>query len=370
MKGGERGLQVTRTYEVKLKPNQSQRVQLDEYFYEAKVLYNYLLNCTNIFAVHACKVKNVWKLDRNKQRIEVGLDTLPAKLKQNIHRQMMNSIKSLAALKQNGNSVGQLKYKSEINTIDVDNQSYQIVDSYHIKLSGFGRVPIRCLGLKQIDESVVKFRNAKLLRRNNEYYLKICVLKEIKPHISCNKSIGIDLGIESNLTLSTGEKFNCKIEETARLKRLQKKLSRSKLINRRRTNNQAKTLVKLRKEYQNILNHKNDFINKTLHYIDSYDRVVFQDEQIKSWKNLKPCRKTIQHSCLGTVKQKLIMKSQESPDRYIMLDKWVPTTQVCPQCGKKNRHKLNERIYQCSCGYTEDRDTHAAKNMLKFVAVV
>ena len=177
MKGGERGLQVTRTYEVKLKPNQNQRVQLDEYFYEAKVLYNYLLNCTNIFAVHACKVKNVWKLDKNKQRIEVRLDTLPAKLKQNIHRQMMNSIKSLAALKQNGNSVGRLKYKSEINTVDVDNQSYQIIDSYHIKLSGFGRKLIRCLGLKQFYESVIKFRNAKLIKRDNEYYLIYHVTK-------------------------------------------------------------------------------------------------------------------------------------------------------------------------------------------------
>lgn len=41
-------MQVTRAYELKLKPNKSQQSQLDNYFYEAKCLYNYLLNCSNL----------------------------------------------------------------------------------------------------------------------------------------------------------------------------------------------------------------------------------------------------------------------------------------------------------------------------------
>lgn len=204
------------------------------------------------------------------------------------------------------------------------------------------------------------------MKRDDEYFLKICILKEVTDHTSCNRDVGIDFGIESNLTLSTGEKFNCKIEETARLKRLQQKLARSHLINNRRTNNQRKLLKQIHKEYQKVTNCKNDFVNKLLHQLDPYDHIVFQDEQIRGWKNLKSCRKTIQHSCLGSIKQKLIMKSQEEPERYIMIDKWLPTTQICPECGQKNRHELDERIYHCSCGYTEDRDIHAAKNMLRF----
>ena len=81
---------------------------------------------------------------------------------------------------------------------------------------------------------------------------------------------------------------------------------------------------------------------------------------------MKGNRKTIQHSCLGSIKQKLIMKSQEEPERYIMIDRWLPTTQLCPNCNKKNKHQLDERIYHCSCCYMEDRDIHAAKNMLRF----
>ena len=126
-------MQVTRCYEVKLKPNQKQKIQLSNYFYEAKVLYNYLLNCSNIFAVHSCKIKHVWKFDKNKQKVDVELKSLPSKLKQNVHRQMMNSIQALLASKKKGSIVGSLKFKSEIKTIDIDNQSYQIADSRHIK---------------------------------------------------------------------------------------------------------------------------------------------------------------------------------------------------------------------------------------------
>lgn len=135
-----------------MKPNQKQKLQLNNYFYEAKVLYNYLLNCSNLFAVHSCKVKHVWKLDKDKQKVDVELNSLPSKLKQNVHRQMMNSIQALSASKKRGNLVGRLKFKSEIKTIDIDNQSYYIADSHHIKLSGFGRQKIRCLGLHQFDE--------------------------------------------------------------------------------------------------------------------------------------------------------------------------------------------------------------------------
>lgn len=355
---------VTRTYQVKLKPNKSQQKQLEQYFYEAKVLYNYLLNCSNIFAVSSCKVKNIWKLDKYKNRVKVTIETLPAKLRQNVHRSMMDSIKALSTSKAKGRSVGRLKFKSEIASLDFDNQCYSIADVHHLKLAGFGRQKIRAYGLHQFTD-VVKFRNAHLLKKDNNFYLNICVLKEIPDHQATGQNVGIDLGIESSVTLSTGEKINCKIEETARLKHLQKKYARSLRINGKRTNNGAKILKQIHKEYQKMTNRKMNNVHKLMHYLDSnFDHVVFQDEQINGGKNLKSCRKTIQHSYLGTIKTKLQEKNQEQPDRYILHSKWTPTTQFCPVCGQKNKHGLDQRTYRCACGYTEDRDIHAAKNML------
>ena len=51
-------------------------------------------------------------------------------------------------------------------------------------------------------------------------------------------------------------------------------------------------------------------------------------------------------------------------DNVIILDKYIPTTKWCPRCHKLNELSLNDRTYICECGYQEDRDIHAAKNML------
>ena len=48
------------------------------------------------------------------------------------------------------------------------------------------------------------------------------------------------------------------------------------------------------------------------------------------------------------------------------ISKWCPTTKFCPKCGCLNTLTLKDRTYVCDCGYTEDRDVHASKNVKLF----
>ena len=48
----------------------------------------------------------------------------------------------------------------------------------------------------------------------------------------------------------------------------------------------------------------------------------------------------------------------------LVIDKYFPSTQLCPNCGLLNKYSLDQRVYSCSCGYLEDRDIHAARNIL------
>ena len=49
-----------------------------------------------------------------------------------------------------------------------------------------------------------------------------------------------------------------------------------------------------------------------------------------------------------------------------MIDRWFPTTKLCVNCGAYNDNlKLSDRKFVCSeCGTIDDRDIHAAKNMI------
>ena len=50
-----------------------------------------------------------------------------------------------------------------------------------------------------------------------------------------------------------------------------------------------------------------------------------------------------------------------------MLDKWFPTTKYCVKCGSKIELELKDRIFECpKCKTKEDRDIHAANNMIYF----
>ena len=52
-------------------------------------------------------------------------------------------------------------------------------------------------------------------------------------------------------------------------------------------------------------------------------------------------------------------------ERVTILPKSVPTTKDCPICGKlKKDITLADRVYSCECGYSENRDIHAARNMI------
>lgn len=348
-----------RSYKLKLKPNKQQLQKLNNIFYEAKCLYNYLLTIDDAFKFDT-KIKNITKLDKDKNQIEIILNNLSHKLRQKIVYRIKQNIYNLSKAKKKGEKIGKLKFKSEINFIDLDNKSYNIYKN-KITLSGFNKNKIRVLGLNQL-KNVIKTRSAYLIKDAGNYYISICCDVEVKPHIKTNKQIGIDMGIKDNITLSNGEKFNCSIGESERIKKLQRKLSRSQ----KGSKNRYKIKLKLQKAYRKITNQKKDFVNKLVHRLDQeFDLIVWQDELISKWHK-GWFGKQVQYSCLGMFKQKLEQRMKEEPNRFIELDSKYPTTKLCPSCGCLNNISLADRIYKCDCGYIKDRDIHSANNMLEF----
>lgn len=135
-------------------------------------------------------------------------------------------------------------------------------------------------------------------------------------------------------------------------------------------------MKQIRCEYEHLSNKKADETNKLIHYLTkSYDIIYFQDESISEWKRKKCSKRTgkkascfsfgrqVQSSYLRRVKAKLV--SLEN-DKSFKISKWSPTIKFCPNCGTLNKIGLDERTYHCDCGYSFDRDIHAAKNVKLF----
>ena len=150
-----------------------------------------------------------------------------------------------------------------------------------------------------------EYANANLLKKPDGYYLKVtCYIDKNKmPKTKTNdREIGLDFGIKTNITTSEGGKLDVSIEESERLKMLQRKLQRQV----KGSNNRYKTIKQIRREYLNLSNVKKDKANKIVHELKQYNCIVIQDEQISNWHKKKGMSRTIQHSCMGLIKSKLI----------------------------------------------------------------
>ena len=358
--------QVCKVFFVKIDESRLTKKQAEQLlmiFVEAKWLYNDIITFgkeNDVFEYNT-KVKNVIALNKDREPEMRELKYISSQMKASVLSNIKKSIMSLAALKNKGFKVGEIKHISEYKSIELNQygNTYRICSHNRIKIQRIsGKIVVN--GLDQfINIPGIEIANAYLLKKPDGYYIAITTYQNIdsfpeKEYIG--EEIGIDMGIKDNITLSNGEKFSCFIGESERLKKLQCKLSRQQ----KGSNNRYKTRLLIRKEYQKIDNKKNDSANKLVHYILLCKNVYMQDENLKGWQS-SYFGKQVQHSILGKVKFKLLMSSQVH-----VLGRYTPTTKYCPICGNiKDDISLSDRVYHCdNCGYESDRDIHSANNMI------
>lgn len=344
----------------------SQKEQLYGQFREAKWIYNSMLdqskNGKDIFALTDKDFVSVNHLDKDKNVLTDEIKYLSRREVQSVVAGVKGNIKALAAAKKKGLKVGGLKFISEYGSIDLPQyiKSYKIVGRSKVKIDKVTG-PIRIRGLEQIEKLTDKYEiaNAKLINKPDGFYLAITVF--IEPSV-CDvstekkKLLGLDVGCETSLTFSNGDKINFEVKETERLKRLQRSLARCK----KGSSNRREIRRKLRVEYQHISNMRDELAKQTLHKLKKY-QIVMQDEQLSEWQE-EGHGKKIAHGVLGRIKDGLIARS----DTFV-LSRWIPTTKMCTECGCVADMELSDREFVCPvCGEREDRDVHAAKNMLWF----
>ena len=219
------------------KLNDSQKEHLKMMFVEAKWMYNHILNLSknndnDIFSLKYTDLNEIKHFDKDKNEITSKLVYLSSQMKQEVLTNIFTSIRSLNKLKNKGNKVGALKFISEYTSINLKqaNVSYKIIGKNKIKIQGIKK-PLKVNGLKQLGRfgKDYELANAKLLLKPSGYYIAITVYtnKVISDKID-KKIIGIDFGCQTSFTLSDGRKINTIVEESERLKKIQKRIARSK----------------------------------------------------------------------------------------------------------------------------------------------
>ena len=358
--------QIYKVFECKIvekRLNKTQKEELEKLFVEGKWFYNHVLSIhhsgISLRSINSTMIKEVEHFTKEKEKISSKLEVIGSQMKQALISRMISNEMTIKTLVKKGlQKHGSLKFKSKLNCIPLKQYgtTYSFKSFNKVKIQGIsGRILLRTGNQLQIADELA---NANLISKPDGYYLKVTAFinkenwKEAKKN---GKEIGLDFGIKTSITTSEGEKLDVSVEESERLKTLQRELFRRV----KGSNNRHKTIKLIQREYQKLSNKKQDKANKIVHQLKQYDRIYMQDEQLSKWQK-NGFGKKVQHSCLGLVKAKL----KDLP-QTVVLDKWIPTTKLCPKCGRKNSISLDQRIFVCECGYQEDRDIHSAKNMIE-----
>ena len=359
----KRKSQVCRVYMLKVQKNSLTARQKEDFrmlFLEAKWLYNDILNYGNV------KGQSVFDYELDDD-VEVKLPDgtfdprklshIGSQMKQSVYADLKSSIKSLARLKKTGHKVGRLKFKSEIGAVSLKQYgtTYKFHNDHLVKIQNIHGL-VRVNGLDQIKDNV-EFANAKLLNRADGYYLAVTTYTERKPYTDRPRAdVGIDMGCHTSFTLSTGEEIDVKVKEPERLKRLQRKQHRQK----KGSNSRRRTIHRIQKQHQRLVNRKNDRANKIVSGLNSrFGLIYIQDENISGWQKTGH-GKAVQHSCLGRVKARL-----KAQDNVYVVNRWIPTTQQCINCGEQHPMPQSERTFKCECGLCMPRDLHSANRMVQ-----
>ena len=286
---------------------------------------------------------------------------LGGQLAQSVVDGLRSNLKALSKLKSKGRKVGRLRYRKQVTMVNFPQygRTHKVNrEKNRIKLAN---IPgwMRVNGLDQLPIEA-EFANCKLLDKPDGLFIAItCYVNKEPEDFTPGTSIGVDMGVKTHLTFSNGTKIDALVEESERAKGLRRKISRQKPG----SNNRAKTLSRLEKVLAKDANKREDIANKIVHELLKNETVYYQDEPLNKWfekQGRVKAGRRLQGSILGRVKAKL-----ERNPRAVMLDKYLATTATCI-CGCKTKHEPNKRIFVCeACGYSDDRDIHAAKNMVR-----
>ena len=178
-------------------------------------------------------------------------------------------------------------------------------------------------------------------------------------------AVGIDAGLDSLLTLSTGEKIANPKHERAdrdRLARAQRNLARKQ----KGSVNRAKARLTVARVHARITDRRRDHPHKlTTRLVRENQTLVIEDLTVRNMVGNHSLARAISDAAWRQLRTLLEYKADWYGRTLIIVDRWFPSSKLCSACGAlAERIPLTVRSWTCRCGQIHDRDVNAARNIL------
>nr|WP_211116682.1 RNA-guided endonuclease TnpB family protein [Glycomyces buryatensis] len=203
---------------------------------------------------------------------------------------------------------------------------------------------------------------------SGRWFVSLLAQEDIPALPERDEVVGIDAGITSLLTLSTGEKITNPRHERQdrdRVAKRQRELSRKQ----KGSANFRKAKVKLARAHARVADRRADHLHKlTTRLVRENQTIAVEDLNVHGMLANHTLARAIQDASWSTFRRMLEYKADWYGRNLVVIYRFLPSSKTCSVCGTLvESMPLSQRTFTCpdpTCGHVEDRDVNAAKNIL------
>jgi putative transposase len=181
----------------------------------------------------------------------------------------------------------------------------------------------------------------------------------------CPDTVGIDVGLKTFATLSTGEEiesprfFRKEEKALAKVQRKHAKLAQGTPERRKHRKIVARVHERVKFKRENFT-HQN-----SRQIVDRFGVICVEDLTVNRMMHNHCLAKSIADASWSAFFDQLSCKAEEAGRRVIKVNP-AYTSQTCSACGHRQKMPLTERVYHCPCCLLSiDRDLNARTNAKK-----
>ncbi len=236
-------------------------------------------------------------------------------------------------------------------------------ETKRLRLHGVGEVRVL---LHRPIEGTPKTATVRRSSTGKWYVCFSCECAEPAPLPVIRRQVGIDVGLKTFATFSTGEEVaNPRFfrQEEKALAKAQRRFSKEE----RGTPERAKRRKVVARVHERTAWRRSNFAHQhSRHIADGYDLIAVEDLSVNRMTQNHCLAKSIHDAARSQFASLLSYKAAWAGRKVVAVNP-AYTSQDCSRCGhRKTDLTLADRTYTCSCcGIILDRDLNAARNILR-----
>jgi putative transposase len=356
-----------KTFKYRLYPNQQQRRLLEQQLEECRWLYNHLLAAR-------C---DAWEQRQESLRLYDQHATFPAlkaerpslaevqsQVLQNVAVRIDLAFKAFFRRVTAGETPGYPRFRGKGRYDSLTFPQVPVgcrLEGTRLRVMNVGQVKVV---VHRPLEGTPKTATIRRSSTGKWYVTFSCKCAEPSPLPDTGQQVGIDVGLATFATLSTGEAIAnprfFRTEEHA-LARVQRRLSEAELGTPARAA-RRKVVARI---HERVAWRRGDFAQQhSRRIVNRFDLVAVEKLSVNQMVHNHCLAKSIHDAAWSQFADLLAYKAAWAGRRYVAVNP-AYTTQDCSGCGHRQVLSLSDRTYTCPCcGQVIDRDLNASQNIL------